>query len=129
MQCKIIILFLLIMTSLIYVIFLNLLAPSIWTSPYFQLARLNHCHEPRGAVQEHLNSAIFSIARLNRCHEPLGAVQEHLDSAIFSIARLNSFMKRAERFKSIWTVPYFQLRGWTLYIILKRASDLFSTDF
>ena len=72
----------------------------------------------------YLNLSIFSIAKLNCCHEPLGTVQEHsLNLAIFSIARLNLAMNRAARFKSIWTLPYFQLQGLTLPYNFEPCND------
>ena len=49
---------------------------------------------------------IFELLHIFNCkfeqfHEPRRAVQEHLNLSIYSIARLNSFMNRAGRFKSI----------------------------
>ena len=60
----------------------------------------------------YLNLSIFLFARLNRWHEPLGAVRTVL-----------------ARFKSIWTVPYFQLQGWTSLYNFEPREPAFYNGF
>ena len=84
-------LFLIIMTSFIYCVFLELSCTYL-NLAILLVARLICCNEPCSTVQEHLHLAIFSIARLNCYHKPHGIVQEHFTRVILSIARLNLSM-------------------------------------